>query len=100
MLGVGALGVGGCSLLRLSRNIGNIGNGGRGSGGKEEGAVGAVAASLEAADDAAEVFLHFLFDKEDAMQMVGHHLQGDDFDFGVITGYAQPFLLHSCAQLA
>ena len=77
-------------LLRLSRNVLNIG---------EQPAVMAVAASLEAPDDAAKVALHLLSDEQDAVQMVGHHLNGEDFHLRVIAGDAQPLCLHTPAQL-
>ena len=83
-------------LLRLSRNILNrldSLNGG------EQPAVVAIAARLEAADDAAQVALHLLADEQDAVQVVGHHLKGEDFHLRVVAGDAQPLCLHTPAQL-
>lgn len=75
--------------LRLSRNR---------RGGWEKLAVGAVAASFEATDDAAEVFVHFLLDEDDAVEMVGHHLEGDDLDLGIVVGDAPPFIIDTLAE--
>ena len=56
--------------------------------------VGFVGAGLEAADDVAKVPLHLLFHKEDAMQMVGHELEGDGGDLGVMGRDGKPLVLH------
>ncbi len=66
--------------------------------GGEELAVGTVAACLEAAYDAAEVFFHLLFDEDDAVEMVGHHLEGNDFDLGVVAGNAPPFVMDTLTE--
>ncbi len=73
-------------MLRLSRNRRN------------QLSVGSVAASLEAADDAAEVFVHLFFNEEDAMEMVGHHLKGKNLNLWVIAGDAPPFVMHSLTK--
>jgi hypothetical protein len=57
-----------------------------------------VAACLEAAYDAAEVFFHLLFDEDDAVEMVGHHLEGNDFDLGVVAGNAPPFVMDTLTE--
>ena len=80
--------------MRLSRK----GRDGGACDGGEELAVGTVAACLEAAYDAAEVFFHLLFDEDDAVEMVGHHLEGNDFDLGVVAGNAPPFVMDTLTE--
>ena len=58
----------------------------------------AIAPGLEAADDAAEVAIHFLAHEEDAVEVVGHHLQGDDLHLWVIVGNAPPFLFYALSE--
>ena len=53
-----------------------------------------VGTGLEASDGIAEVLLHLLFHKKDAMQMVGHDLQGDGSDFRVMGSNGKPLFLH------
>ena len=60
--------------------------------------VKTLVAGLKATDNPAEVFLHLLLDEDDAMHMVGHHLQGNDFYLGVVPGDAPPFIAHPLAQ--
>ena len=60
--------------------------------------VGLVGAGLKTADDGAEVLLHSLLDKEDAMQMVGHQLERDGGDLRVMGRDGKPLLLHPLPQ--
>ena len=48
-----------------------------------------VAATFEATDDAAQVDRQAVVHEEDDVEMIGHHLMGDDLDDGVIVGDAQ-----------
>ena len=54
--------------------------------------IGAVRAGLKAADDGTEVLVHGLLDKEDTMQVVGHELESDDGDLGVMSRDGIPLL--------
>ena len=56
--------------------------------------VGFVSACLETADDVAKVPLHLLLNKEDAMQMVGHELEGDGGNLWVMDRDGKPLVLH------
>lgn len=81
-------------LLRLSRNIRNRP--------RKQLAVATAAPGLKATDNPAEVFLHLLLYEDDAMHVIGHHLQGDDLHLWVIPGDAPPLIaypLSQCAQL-
>ena len=57
-----------------------------------------MAAGLEATDDAAEVFVHLFLHEEDAVEMVGHHLESNDFHLGVIIGDSPPLIVHTLTE--
>lgn len=94
VLGVGAADRVSHSVSRLSRNRQGRCN----RQGSHQPAVCPAAASLETAHHAAEVAGQLLVNKEDAVQVVWHHLQIEHLYLRVVTLYAPPFLADSLSQ--
>ncbi|MBR5068041.1 MAG: hypothetical protein IKX25_01430 [Bacteroidales bacterium] len=61
-------------------------------------ALGLAAASLEAGDDLTEVDGELSFHKEDAVHVVGHHLQGYHVYLGVESVDTEPLFLNGLAK--
>ena len=59
-----------------------------------------VATLLEAADSHTEWLVHLSGDKEDTMQMIGHHLEGYDFDFWMMPGEGHELIADCFSQRA
>ena len=76
-------------LLRLSRNRQWI----------NQPAIGPPAAGLKAPHDATQPACQRLADEQDAMQVVGHHLQAENSDFRVIIRYVVPLVSDGASQL-
>ena len=60
--------------------------------------VVAVTALLETTKRNAQRLLHLLLDKEDAVQVIGHHLEGDDLDFGMVQWCRPPLVSNTLPQ--
>lgn len=64
----------------------------------KEGSIGFVAALLEAEDGFAEAFGHELFDEEDTVDVVGHHLKGKDLYLWMVARDGVPRLRDGIAD--
>lgn len=64
----------------------------------EEGAIGFVTALFEAEDGFSKTFRHELFDEENAVDVVGHHLKGNDFYLVMIARDGVPRLRDGIAE--
>ena len=70
---------------------------GRGEGSVGQLAVGFVTANLEAFEDDAQVLFHLPGDEDDAVEVVGHELEGQHMHLGVVCGDGEPATLHLLA---
>ena len=80
-------------LLRLSRNIPWSNRPW-----SNQAPIGPPATRLETPDDAAQPACQRLADEKDSMQVVGHHLNPKDLDFGMVSGDVPPLILYRAPQ--
>ena len=62
------------------------------------GMEGVVAAFFEAKNDAPQVAVHGACDMDDAVDVVGHGLEGEELDLGVVFGDVEPYFFNLLSQ--